>query len=110
MGKFNVNQSKQTEFEVDNNLYGFHSQQNDSDTKEPQNLYEYSTLNAQETEQVDNPMYDSGHQEMQTNNTAYSSSNAQAGTLQTDATYSNVNFDGREVQMDTNPEYTYCKH
>ena len=113
-GKFHVEKSKQAQFEVDNDLYGFSRQHEDvnvnggSETSKPQN-YEYDTSNEQEAVQANNPMYDSEHRDLQVN-PLYGDSNAQDGTPTADAVYSNIGTDTHKIQMDTDNDYAYCKH
>ena len=106
MGKFHVDKThEKAGLEVDNDLYGFSRQQDigvDDDTKQPQGDYEYNTPDAQGAVAANNPVYDSEHQNVPANNPMYGDSGG-------DATYTNVNFDTRKVQMGTDSEYSYCK-
>ena len=108
IGKFHIEKSGQASIEVDNDLYGFNKQRDvdDMDSKQPEDHYEeFNTPNV-EAVQADNPMY--GNHQGQANNPLYGT-NTQGGSLNTNETYSNINFDTRKVQMDSEPEYSYCK-
>lgn len=108
MGKFQVEKSHQAHVEVDNDLYGFTRQHEDlnvtdggSGTNKLQN-YEYD-------EQAINPLYKSGHRDVQANYTLYGESQT-AGTETADTVYSNIDTDTRKIQLNTDDEYSYCKH
>lgn len=117
--KFHIKQKSQTaELEVDNDLYGFHKPRDvdvDSDSKQPLNQRDENSPSVQQDPvQADNPLYDSQpvHQEVHADNPMYGVFNAQAGTQETDAAYSDVNFDTRKAQIDTadqSLEYAYSK-